>query len=303
MKSVLDVKLLLLCFLATLWMSGPVGAERILAVSTVPAKSHWNFMRGILRVLTNHGHSVTSFSAFRDGDRANYTEVDMSDVMELQINFDTKVAIETFGNNLKTTSKTFHITRGICQSVFEHKMIKEILLGGKGKFDVVIAETIVTECISSLAAKLGIPLIFVVTPPALVPFAERKIFGHFPNPAIHPHILGFMGVPKTFIQRFKNTALSIYTTVELWYAEHFFSIFHGQLYDTLEIIKPSIVFTNTHHITEAGRPLPLNVIPVAGIHLNIPKNIPNVSIFYIEVAISQYQRIKNNKKRNKTIFE
>lgn len=59
------------------WWS-PVEGAKILAVQTVAAKSHWNFMSGVFRSLTDVGHTVTVFTTFPDGDWENYTEVDMS---------------------------------------------------------------------------------------------------------------------------------------------------------------------------------------------------------------------------------
>lgn len=277
MKFVFKIAVLTLYFLITPWMSEPVGAARILSVSTVAAKSHWNFMRGILRALTDRGHSVISFSSFLDGDRANYTEVDMSKDMQVLFGLDTTEAIAAFGNIFDTSVEIYNMTRTSCHSVYENKLIKEILSGKKGKFDVVITEPIVMECISSLAVKLGTPLIYVVTAPVLVPFAESKVYGHYPNPAVLSHMLGGIGAPKTFVQRFTNTGISVLTTVALWLTDKFFITYHSHPYDTYGTVKPSIVFTNTHHITDAGRPMSANVVPIAGIHLSTPKTLPKVS--------------------------
>lgn len=277
MKSVFKISLLSLCCLVTPWMYGPVGAARILAVSTVAAKSHWNVMRGILRALTDRGHSIISFTSFLDGGRANYTEVDISKEMQLLFGMDTSEAIAAFGNFFDTSVEIYKMTRSSCNSVYENKIIKDILSGKKGKFDLVITEPIVTDCISSLAVKLKTPLVYVVTPPVLTPFAESKFYGHYPNPAVLSHMLGSMGTPKTFCQRFTNTAISVLTTITLWLTDKIFIVNHGLPYDVYETIKPSLIFTNTHHITDAGRPLSANVVPIAGIHLSAPKTLPKVS--------------------------
>lgn len=277
MNSVFKISTLTLCFLAAPWMSEPVGAARILAVSTVAAKSHWNVMRGVLRALTDRGHTVISFTSFLDGGRANYTEVDMSDEMQLLFGMDTSAAIAAFGNFFHTSVECYKMTRTSCYSIYENKMIKEILSGKRGEFDAVIAEPIVTDCISSLAVKLRTPLIYVVTPPVLTPFAESKIYGHYPHPAVLSHMLGSMGAPKTFANRFTNTAISVLTTATLWLTDKIFIAYHGHPYDTYGTIKPSMIFTNTHHITDAGRPMSVNVVPIGGIHLSAPNTLPKVS--------------------------
>lgn len=58
---------------STLIQWTPVDAANILAVETIPGKSHWNVMRSVLRALTERGHTVTVFTPFVDGDRDGYT--------------------------------------------------------------------------------------------------------------------------------------------------------------------------------------------------------------------------------------
>ncbi|KAE9543336.1 hypothetical protein AGLY_003247 [Aphis glycines] len=55
-----------------------------------------------------------------------------------------------------------------------------------------------------------------------------------------------------------------------------------QPYDLVKPKKPSLVFMNTHYITDAPRPLPANVIQVGGIHLKSPNSIPNDILEFIE---------------------
>jgi len=56
-------------------------------------------------------------------------------------------------------------------------------------------------------------------------------------------------------------------------------IMDPQPFDQVEPVKPSIVFSNSHYITDAPRPLAPNLIPVGGIHLGRPRKIPDVSCF------------------------
>ncbi|CAI6347272.1 unnamed protein product [Macrosiphum euphorbiae] len=62
------------------WTS--IGAANILTVHTIHGKSHWNVMRGVLRALTDRGHTVTVFTPFVDGDRPGYTELYVSGELE-----------------------------------------------------------------------------------------------------------------------------------------------------------------------------------------------------------------------------
>lgn len=64
----------------SLWtLQQPAECVRILAVETIGGKSHWNFMSAVLGSLADNGHNVNVFTLFLDGNRANYTEVNISE--------------------------------------------------------------------------------------------------------------------------------------------------------------------------------------------------------------------------------
>jgi glucuronosyltransferase len=80
-------------------------------------------------------------------------------------------------------------------------------------------------------------------------------------------------------ERFTNTVLLFYTLLLLQYKSWSARIADKESFDQIEPIKPSIIFSNAHFITDAPRPIPPSVIQVGGIHLNPPKKIPDVSNF------------------------
>jgi len=48
-------------------------------------------------------------------------------------------------------------------------------------------------------------------------------------------------------------------------------------YDVSPKVHPSIIFQNSHYITESSRPVVPSLVDVGGIHLQPPKSIPQVS--------------------------
>lgn len=252
----------------------PVEGEHILALSPISGQSHWNFMRGILRALTDHGHRVTVFTSKPDGNRENYTEIDLSKEIESLVRLNISDVQNRLVEHTALINFVHSYSRSTCKSLYENNEIKEILRAKKSNYDVVLIEFMASECVSYLSAKLNLPLIYV-TPPPLISYMEYSILGHYSNPAFVSHVLADHGVPRTLYKRFINTMLLVYTSCLLRY-KSLFEI-NPQPFDLVKPIKPSIVFSNAHYITDSPRPLPPSVIAVGGIHLTQPKAIPEVS--------------------------
>lgn len=257
----------------------PVETARILAVESIAGKSHWNYVSSILRVLSNNGHQVTVFTPFPEGERANYTEVDTS--IDFGPGFILKDLIVTmdFMGSPMTMIKTIRTKRTfMCDKVYSNMQLNKIMEDNENtKFDILIIEHLGYDCDLYLAKKLKLPFIYLISSPMLT-FAERSIFGDIPNPATISYLFSDHAIPKTFVQRFLNTAMLAYSTVLLSYDKWIRNYTTNRKYDLgTSTIRPSLTFVNSHFISEASRPFPQNVIQVGGIHLKPPGSIPNVS--------------------------
>jgi glucuronosyltransferase len=253
----------------------------VLAVQTVPRKSQWNVMSAILRALTDRGHNVTVFTPILDGDRDRYTEVHVHEgVMQGGVGLD--VGLTKVWNTIsKLMPILVNVTRDSCETIFQHPRMTDILRNGRGSsagFDVVVISPMMSECVSYVATELRVPMIYVVSSPILT-YLERSFFGHVPNPAVVAHVLSSHGVPKTFTERLTNTLLTVHCSLRKWYAERRQRLSNPQPFDRVDLVKPSLTFTNTHFITEPARPLTQDIVQIGGIHLAQPKGIPKVSVF------------------------
>jgi len=252
----------------------PAGAANILAVQTIPGKSHWNVMRAVLQALTDRGHTVTVFTPFVDGDRDGYTEVDVSDQTGPTLDLDATFLIENFGTTRKLMTNMVKVTRAGCDMIYEHRQMADIL-NGTGKFNLVVTEPLVSECVAYAATVLHVPMVYVVPPP-IITYLERPMTGHAPNPAATGHVLFGRGVPETFTERFANLGLTVYCLMLTWYVEWQLRRADPRPYDIVDLVRPSMIFTNTHFITEPVRSLTPDVVQIGGIHLTPPKPLPKV---------------------------
>jgi len=255
------------------WTS--VEALNILAVHTIYSKSHWNMMRGVLRALTDRGHTVIVFTPFVDGDRDGYTEVDVSGELEVRIGLNASLVTKCQSTRMMM-AHIANSSRINCGIIFDHPRMREILDGHQSRlFDVVVAEVLETDCVSYAATVLRLPAIYVVPPP-IVTYSERSFFGHFPNPAVVSNLLSRRAVPKTFADRFANALQTVYGSWLLWSEERRLRQSDPRPFDAVDLVRPSLTFTNTHFITEPSRPLTPDIVQIGGIHLTPPAPIPKV---------------------------
>lgn len=268
--------LIVFCACPTILEWTKVSAANILAVPTVPDKSHWNLMRSVLRALTDRGHNVTVFTSSLDGDREGYTEVDVSaEVRPPLVNMDATLLIEMFAKPEQLLPTMEKETRKYCDAIHGNRLMADIMKGVAQKFDLVITEPFMSDCVAYLATVLRVPMVYVFSPP-IATFLEGSLTGYVPNPAAAGHILSGHGTPKTFAERFSNTVLTAYCSTLKWYADWKQRRTNPRPYDTLDLVKPSLIFTNSHFITEPSRPLTPDVVQIGGIHLTPPEPIPKV---------------------------
>lgn len=271
--------LLLLVVAGPLTTPPPADGMRVLAVETIAGKSHWNFMRAVLRSLTDAGHAVTVFTPFLDGDRDNYTEVDTSAAFRMKLDVDLAEVLEKFAKPSSILPLIVTISRSLCDAIFrDDRMVAAMRPSSDGGsvYDMVIVEPVGSECVSHAATAMGLPLVFVVPSPMISHF-EGPFLGHVPNPAAVSHLMAGHAVPRSFVQRFGNSVLLAYSVFLVRYAEWSLKRQDAAApkpFDVLEPVRPSAVFVNSHFATEASRPLPPNVVQVGGLHLEQPKSLP-----------------------------
>lgn len=257
----------------------PIENARILAVETSGSHSRWSFMNAVLRSLTDAGHSVTAFTPFADGDRENYTSVDTSGEIHRIWELNVIDLRDTYGRPFAMAGLLTEYRRSQCDEILGNRRLRELIVtwrdGGKADFDAIVVEPIEYDCVSHLANAMRLPIIYVISSP-MISSMERTFTGHLSNPAIVPHMFGRQGVPKTFVQRFSNTVLLAYNLFVSTCQERLARFTDPKPFDLSPTVNPSIIFQNSHYITETPSPVVPNLIHIGGIHMKPAKSIPQV---------------------------
>lgn len=299
--------------LAAAWSCGASDAARILAVETMGGMSHWNFMSGVLQALVDNGHAVTAFTPFPGGrPRDNYTEVDIS--RELLPVRDTRLdsMVRLWRVNLGNVFRWVRFSRHKCDHIYGSPAMRHVLRRadlGRRPFDAVVVEPFLSDCVSYVAGRLRVPLVYVTPLPTVVA-SELTYTGHESNPATTSHVTAGRGVPRTFAHRLSNAALSVLCSVAAGFADRALRYAEPGEYDTRPPVTPSLVFVNGHYVSEPPNPVPPSVVHVGGIHLRPPQKLPQVlysprpdkltTFFFFVNSSNSVNNLKTNKlKANK----
>ncbi|XP_060863378.1 UDP-glucosyltransferase 2-like isoform X2 [Metopolophium dirhodum] len=282
MSCPIIIAILVLCGCSTIIF--PADSARILAVELTGGRSHWNFMRSVLQSLIEKGHNLTIFSPFSDieGCGVNCSLIDTSKDYPNTGPINLATVLKTLSSTVSLISQSVNFTRNRCNAMYNNTDINKILtVRNNSDYEVLIIEPMATECASHIAGILRIPVVYLIPSPMLT-FVEPILFGHTPNPAVVSHILSQRAVLRKFVQRCINSVLLAYSLISREYYERIIKTAHPQSYDSIESVKPSLVFVNSHYITEPSRPMPPNLIPIGGIHLSQPNTIPKDILEFIE---------------------
>lgn len=267
------VSVTVLALIGTGWS---VDGARILAIEPYGAMSNWNFMRGVLTALLSRGHNVTAFTPFPDGDRENYTEVDMSGVFPALRSAELERVTSLYNGAWTALSGLVSEGRANCQRLHDDRRFREIMAAGpRSQFDAIVVEARPFDCLTYIAAESGLPLIFTV-PGSAFSLNERVALGEVSHPAVIHSLISDHSVSKTFAQRFCKTVSTLYESAVLAYLGLVLKTTEPKVFDSRPTVPPSIVFVNSHFVSDPARPTPPNVINVGGIHLNPVEKIPQV---------------------------
>ncbi|KAJ1529978.1 hypothetical protein ONE63_006706 [Megalurothrips usitatus] len=259
-------------------VAGPEAAAfRVLGFFPFNAPSHNSMFKATMEALADHGHEVVMLSPFPQKKmRANYTDLDVSSELPSIANkftFEDMVSMKSTG---MIDLIVEYAGADFCRAVFLTQHFRDIMAGKHGKFDIVFTEIINSDCWAAVAYKLNVPLISIASQPDVACQHERV--GAVDNPSyLGVNFETYVG-RLSFSQRLVNTALYIYFNLAhkfyvQWPSDVVVREFFGE--DTPPISelvqRTSLVMNNGHVSINPARPMPPNVINVAGIHLKVAR--------------------------------
>lgn len=276
----------------------PASSEcaRILAIETAAARSTWNFMSAVLGALSDRGHEVTVFTPLPDGDRPNYTEVDVSDVYPRRSAMGFGYLTSGFNDQWSTLSFQLSMTMWNCDGLHRDRRLRELLAAGlRERFDAILVDHIMLDCASLEAVRSGLPLIFAVSVSTYF-LRERRTLGHLSNPATATTVMSGRAAPRTFCQRLRNAVSTVYGRAVVAILDLWLGTAEPRLYELHGPVAPSLVFLNDHFVSGRAGPTPANVVSVGGVHLKPARAVPAVrNRFCVGLTLKKSNSISREK--------
>ncbi|XP_025162999.1 UDP-glucuronosyltransferase 2B9-like [Harpegnathos saltator] len=252
-------------------------SARILAMVAVPSYSHQIVFQSLWAALSQRGHQVVVFTTDPIGDPSltNLTEIDFRHTYDIFRKID--FAKLRYTHNCLSIMQDYIQDKfeAIVEEIFKHPEVRKLYAPNSGeKFDVVLAEAVITPGLYALAHRFNAPLIGISSLPL-----QNNHYYHLGSPILPSHpstweMEDVTGFNLSLWHRMKNF-------IRLWRHIHYVLNHYMQRQQAIaekylgkgipnvnEVEKNiSIILVNQQEITTFIRPLPPNLIQFGYLHM------------------------------------
>ncbi|KAM3962074.1 UDP-glucosyltransferase 2-like [Aphomia sociella] len=258
------------------------GADKILVIFPLPARSHNILAEGIVKHLLNADHEVTLITPYpKTKPHKNLHVIDVSanaEIMDVSI-----MNMTTFLNNENPfgPTKMFEFTNLLFENTIKNPNVLQLLSDVKKKFDVVIAEYIFNDVYSGIATIFDCPFIWVssIEPHSVI----LSLIDEATNPAYVPDSQSSTTPPFSFLERVSGLYVQLMGVAfkQLYTNDHSKKMFEkfigpfitkrGKVIPSFDEVNynVSLILGNSHVSLGQATRLPQNYIPIAGFHIDL----------------------------------
>ncbi|XP_044734058.1 UDP-glycosyltransferase UGT5-like [Chrysoperla carnea] len=248
---------------------------RILGLFPFHGTSHWAMFEALMKGLAEKGHTVDVVSHFPQRKPIpRYNDISIEGSMPSIKNSLTVDVMSEWTPIVCIDFIALLGGNGICEMVLNQTKIQD-LYKSKHKYDVIITEIFGTDCMLAFAHSFKVPTVAIVSSVALPWIPDR--FGLPDNPSYIPNYLLPFTENMSLYERFINTMLNVYSKFRFNYLTLSESnkIVREKLDPNLPslsnfIKNTSLLIVNSHFSINGARPMPPNVVEVAGLHVGKP---------------------------------
>ncbi|CAH2236248.1 jg27330 [Pararge aegeria aegeria] len=288
--------LFLLAFVTVISQLSHAAAFNILAIVSVPLKSHYMAFQMLFRELAIRGHSVTVINNYPDvNPPPNLKFVNISTHGPNTFPHMTEFEQSEYASFYKFQNLLKHIVVGgkravmDCENLFTNENMKQFRAKGEN-FDVIFVEQFMSDCGLVFAALYDAPIIGI-TSHTLLPWAYARLglpfdFGseafYFSDAGTNPSLLNKI---QSYIANLFFTTLgelniyqNIYKVFDMYVPNNKLNV------DTIAKEKMKMMFVYQHHSVTGARLMAPSVLEIAGIHIQTPKPVPKDIEKFIDSA-------------------
>ncbi|CAH3892843.1 unnamed protein product [Pieris brassicae] len=278
----------LFVFIIVIQWFNHAAALNVLAIVTLPLKSHYMAFDRFFRELARRGHSVTVMNNYLEKNPPpNMTFIDLSRDRYPHIRMPPMSAYEGSNSHYMRLINIYYHFLARSQHVgqdCEHLVTsKEVVdfLAKKQKFDVIIVEQFMSDCGAAFAATLYDAPIIGITSHTLLPWSYSRLGIPFDfssdafyfstggqNPSLYHKIEAYL----TNIWAQHVLQPQIFKTINSIFKRHI-PTFGGDVEEAI-MEKMMMMFVYQHFSVTGARLLPPQAVEIGGIHINKAKEIP-----------------------------
>jgi glucuronosyltransferase len=279
-----------------LFFSLKVEAYKLLALFPHVAKSHFVMGEALMKGLAARGHQVFVVSHFpQDHPVPNYTDISLVGSMKNAVE-DTPLENVGNGDVMMSVDMLTNMAMETCENTLSFPPIQK-LIKSEEKFDLIVTELFNTDCMLGFVHKFKIPFIAIGTS-VMMPWGNSR-FGNPDNPSYIPHHFLPHSDRMSFGERLVN---AVYQETLKW-AYHYLmdtptqniaKRYFGDSLPPLDHIarNTSLLLLNTHFSMNRPRPLVPQIVEVGGLHISLPKALPEVLLFFHFLTYSKAGRVR-----------
>ncbi|XP_049943046.1 UDP-glycosyltransferase UGT5-like [Schistocerca serialis cubense] len=255
-------------------------AAEVLGLFQSVGRSQWVLAETYLRALERRGHRVTAVTTFpssQGGTAGNWTEILIPNPFETgeEIDFFEMGTSNKFVEMIEATT----YGQAFCDLFLKDENVQRLYRSGK-KFDVVVLEVVMSECLVGYAHMFRAPVVAICTFMGL-DWMAHMVGNPMPYAYVPSPILGY-STPMNFLERVDNTVYSLTFNLirNLYYMPKVDALFRTHMNDsTLPSLweverRTSLLLVNYHFSHGCPRPLVPAMKEVGGLHVREPKKLP-----------------------------
>ncbi|XP_049793972.1 UDP-glycosyltransferase UGT5-like isoform X2 [Schistocerca nitens] len=261
--------------------AGHVDTANVLALFPLPARSHWFSLKPLITGLSQRGHNITLLINEMEKDvPENWDVIRIPVIFPDILKSGNTMKLQSSAGGMKLYDVVVDAGIDICGKLFQLESIQKLINTKETKFDLLLIEYFMDECLLGLAHKFSIPVVALSSFGGF-PFTGDAVGDPY-TPSYVPDVVYTYTDHMTFWQRLHNS-------LSVAYARYVYNYYYCPKIDEMMkqnfkdptmpsvsalIANASLLIVQSHVSFAYPRPHLPSVIETGGMHIQQPQALP-----------------------------
>ncbi|XP_013190013.1 UDP-glycosyltransferase UGT5 [Amyelois transitella] len=275
----------IVCLISWLFLLHNAAGLNILAIVSLPLRSHYMAFKPLFRELATRGHNVTVINNYPDDEplqNLTFINLESSSLGTIPLLHERENSDSTYWylvNYFRHLYYSWQMNSKDCDNLFNSKITKTHQAEGV-HYDVIFVEQFMSDCALAYAAAFYEAPIIGITSHVMLPWAYARLGLSF-DVSSDPFYFSTKILNKSLYQKVEDCILHfVFTTVGRWFIQR-------RMYETFEPHVPRpvdieevardrmrMMFVYQHFSLTGARAMSPQVLEIGGIHIGESKPVP-----------------------------